>query len=316
MQWHATGLRRSDRIIWSVIAVAAVIVFFTPLVSRFHLVWSSFLGPGTATAVFLAAQYFYQRHRTDPRLVAGLGGTAQLIAFAAVAAPLSYIAASVNLPLDDRLLDGLDRAMGLDWFAWLDWTNAHASIHAAFWLIYYSLLPQTAIIVLVLAFSGHLGWLRAYMLAFIATTLLTIAVFALVPSEGVWGLLQLHATNMQILPAVHGDYLATLRGLREGTSRSLIATGAEGIINFPSLHAALGLLFALALWPVRVLRWVWLVLNVTMIFTVPVEGGHYFVDVFAGIAIAAASLVVAHAIVRRAHAATPAIIEPALAPGR
>jgi hypothetical protein len=169
----------------------------------------------------------------------------------------------------------------------------------------------------VLAFSGHLAWLRVYMLAFIITTLLTIAAFALVPSAGIWELLHLGAApNLHIIPAVHGDYLATLHGLRQGTYRLLIAAGAEGIINFPSLHGALAMLFALVLWPVRAVRWIGLLLNVAMIFAVPVEGSHYFVDVFAGIAIACASLVIARAVVRRAHAVASAAIEPALAPGR
>jgi membrane-associated phospholipid phosphatase len=115
---------------------------------------------------------------------------------------------------------------------------------------------------------------------------------------------------------VHGDYLSTLHGLRQGTYRLLIGAGAEGIINFPSLHGALAMLFALVLWPVRALRWIGLTLNVAMIFSVPVEGSHYFVDVFAGIAIACASLLVARAIVKRAHAAAPAMIEPGLVPNR
>lgn len=317
MQWHAAGLRRSDRIIWSIIALVALIVVLAPDVSRFRLVWSSFLVPGAATVAFLAGQYFYQRHRTDFRLVAGLSGTAQLIAFAAVAAPLSYLAASVDLPFHDHLLDGLDRALGLDWPSWLALMNAHPSVHTLAWLIYYSLLPQTAVIVLVLAFSGHLAWLRVYMLAFIITTLATIAVFAIVPSTGVWELLHLgSAPNLHIVPAVHGDYLSILHGLRRGTYRLLIAAGAEGIINFPSLHGALAMLFALALWPVRVLRWIGLVLNVAMMFVIPVEGSHYFIDVFAGLAIACTSLLVARAIVQRAHATAPAGIAPALLPGR
>jgi hypothetical protein len=53
-----------------------------------------------------------------------------------------------------------------------------------------------------------------------------------------------------------------------------------------------------------------------MLIATPIEGSHYFVDVFAGIAIAVTSLVVARAIVQRAHATTSATIEPALVPGR
>lgn len=317
MPWHAAGLSRSDRIIWAIIATVAAIVLLAVLTSRFRLVWGSFPGPAAATAAFLAGQYFYEQYRTDLRLAAGLGCTAQLVAFAAVGAPLSYLAASLDLPLHDAWMDALDRTTGLDWPAWLDWMNSHAAIHPLFSLTYTSLLPQTAVIVLVLAFSGHLAWLRTYMLAFVITTIVTIVVSALVPAEGAWGFLQPGAAkDLNIVPVVHGTYLPVYHGLRDGTYRLLMATGADGIITFPSLHAALGLLFAVALWPVPVLRWVSLVLNIVMIVSVPVEGGHYFVDVFAGLAIAGVSLLIARAVVQRAHAATPADVEPALVAGR
>ncbi|WP_354047340.1 phosphatase PAP2 family protein [Bradyrhizobium sp. LB12.1] len=67
--------------------------------------------------------------------------------------------------------------------------------------------------------------------------------------------------------------------------------GAEGIISFPSLHAALGLLFLLALWPVRYFGWIAALLNVAMIAATPVDGSHYFCDVVAGLAIALLSWV-------------------------
>jgi membrane-associated phospholipid phosphatase len=86
--------------------------------------------------------------------------------------------------------------------------------------------------------------------------------------------------------------LAVFFGLRDGTYRQLVGTGSEGVISFPSLHAALGLLFIFALWPVKYIRWVALVVNLLLIFATPVEGSHYFTDVFAGLAIVALSWLV------------------------
>jgi membrane-associated phospholipid phosphatase len=64
---------------------------------------------------------------------------------------------------------------------------------------------------------------------------------------------------------------------------------SEGIITFPSLHAALGLLFAAALWRVRGIKSAALVLALTLIAT-PAYGRHYFADVIAGVAAANASI--------------------------
>jgi len=316
MQGHAAGLRQSDRLIWSLIVVVAAVVALAVATSRFSLAASSFIGPGSAIVLFLVGQYVYSRCWPDERLAAALGGTAQLAAFAAVGAPLSYIGASLDLPLRDRWFDAADRALGLDWTAWFASLNAHAELHTALWLLYFSLLPQTAVVVLVLAFRGHLAWLRVYMLGFIITTLVAIAIAAILPSAGAWAFYKLSASNLHVVPAVHGDYLPAFYGLRDGTARLLVATGAKGIITFPSVHAALGVLLIAALWPVPVLRWVSLAINAAMVLAVPVEGGHYFVDVFAGLAIAAVSLLAARAIVQRAHAVPPADIEAALVPSR
>jgi membrane-associated phospholipid phosphatase len=77
-------------------------------------------------------------------------------------------------------------------------------------------------------------------------------------------------------------------GLRDGTVHTVYGLNSEGIITFPSLHAALGVLFPAALWRVRKLRWIALTLNGLLLLATPVYGSHYMVDVAAGILVAAA----------------------------
>jgi len=64
-----------------------------------------------------------------------------------------------------------------------------------------------------------------------------------------------------------------------------LTDNAEGIISFPSLHAALAVLFIFALWPVKWLRWIALSINLVMIAATPVDGSHYFTDIIAGLVI-------------------------------
>jgi membrane-associated phospholipid phosphatase len=80
-----------------------------------------------------------------------------------------------------------------------------------------------------------------------------------------------------------------------------MAMGAQGIITFPSLHAALALIVTVALWPIPVLRWLGVATNTLMLVSIPVDGGHYFIDVLAGLAIAWASLLAAKRIAEFAH---------------
>jgi len=294
------GLGQIDRLIWSLIAGTAALVLAAATFDDFTVVWRSFLAPGSAALALAAGQYFYQRHRPDPRLAGSLGTTAQLLAFAAVGAPLSYVGASLNLPLHDVWLDQTDRALGFDWSAILAWMNANADLHPIFRAIYLSLMPQTVIVVLALGWIGKLAELRVFMLAFVLATLATIAIAAVVPAQGVWGHYGLQQTDYaNIRPATREMHLAVFNGLRHGTFRELLATGAEGIITFPSLHSALAVLLTVALWPVPLLRWAGVLLNTGMLLSIPVDGGHYVTDMIAGVVIAAAAWAVARWLVAR-----------------
>jgi len=64
-------------------------------------------------------------------------------------------------------------------------------------------------------------------------------------------------------------------------------------------HAALAALLTAGLWPVRGLRWIAVALNVLMLVSIPIDGGHYFVDVLAGLGVAGISLVSARLVVER-----------------
>ena len=161
--------------------------------------------------------------------------------------------------------------------------------------MYLSLTVQMAAVVLLLGFTGRLPWLRVYMLAFVFATLTTIALSTVLPAEGVW----LHyGLKGGALPVSHTSWPVFL-GLRDGSYRLIVAIGAEGIITFPSLHAALAVILMAALWPIPVARWLSVGINMLMLAATPIDGSHYFVDVLAGIAIAVASLAAARTMVAR-----------------
>jgi membrane-associated phospholipid phosphatase len=50
-----------------------------------------------------------------------------------------------------------------------------------------------------------------------------------------------------------------------------------------------------------VLRWIGLAINTLMLVSIPVDGGHYFIDVPAGLAIAVLAIVAARRIATYAH---------------
>jgi membrane-associated phospholipid phosphatase len=281
-----TEHRRLDCIIWITIAVVAQTVVASSMMSTFVVVWPSYVKAALVSGSLLLASVFYRFFRKDQPLAEALLGASQVIAFASVAAPLSYIAASASFPLWDTQLAGWDRRLGFDWMDWLALMNAVPFLHTVTKIAYSSFAVQTTMVVMALGFFRRTLHMRIFILALFATTLVTIGISALFPAQGVWGAWHLSLSDSPaIVPVTRDLPLPVFFGLRDGSYRQLVADTAEGIISFPSLHAALAILFMFALWPVKWLRWIAICLNLAMIAATPIDGSHYFVDVIAGVVI-------------------------------
>jgi membrane-associated phospholipid phosphatase len=290
MPQHALPLcegRRSDLAIWGVIASVAGAILLSSATGSFVFVWSSFIKPWLVVALLVTGSIYYRYSRKELPLAEALAGSAQIIAFASVAAPLSYVAAAAALPLWDADFAAWDRRLGCDWTAWLAFMNANPLLHRVGATAYASFAVQTTAVVVVLGYARQSRHWRIFQIALMATTLVTIAISALMPAAGAWGFWHLSLSDApNIVPVTRDLPLPVFFGLRDGSYRLLVADHADGIISFPSLHAALGLLFILGLWPVRSLRWIGFAVNAVMIAATPIDGSHYFADVIAGLAVA------------------------------
>ena len=281
-------LRHADLAIWGTIGLIGLTMIGATFVTALRLDWRSFLAPVSCGVLIAAAGWFYRFIRNEPRLAAVLNSTAQIIAFAAVGAPLSYLAATAGFPLQDALFDSWDREwLHLDWSSIMQFVAEKPNLRLVLLLAYSSFALQTVTTVFALGVAGRLARLSTFIVAFISTTLITIAVSAIFPAVGPWVFLDLH-------PAMANGFLPTsstswpvFLGLRDGTFHTIHGMNSEGIITYPSLHAALGILFAAALWRVRVIKWIALILNGLMLVATPAYGSHYFVDVIAGVLLAA-----------------------------
>src|SRR6202040_3682231 len=61
--------------------------------------------------------------RRDPQVMFVLGGPAQLVLITVVMTPRPYVAASTNLPMQDASLFAIDRVLGLDWAAYVEFVD-------------------------------------------------------------------------------------------------------------------------------------------------------------------------------------------------
>jgi len=127
----------------------------------------------------------------------------------------------------------------------------------------------------------------------------TAIISALVPAMGTYDLLHYMPDPKIFTPGAYLEQLHDLPMVRDGSLRHLSFSRLAGIITFPSFHAAAAVLYLWAFWPLRWIGPAALVVNVAMLLATPIGGGHYFVDVFAGIAIAVVAIVVAKWIASR-----------------
>jgi len=274
--------------VWIIVAAMAAFDLTAVVNGAFTIAWPTFLVPLATCAGLAAAGRFYRLVRQDNRAAGLLTGTAQIIAFSAVGAPMSYAAARAGFPLQDALFAGWDRHLGLDWPAYATFVTSHAWLHRLLELAYASFTVQVITTVLVLGFAGQLPRLTVFVWSFMLTTLVTIGISAFVPAVGPWLFYNLQPDAAHGAIPLSSTSWPVFLGIRDGTFNVMSGLNSEGIITFPSLHAALGVLFVMALWRIRGLRWISLALNTLMILATPFSGSHYGVDVIAGIAIACA----------------------------
>lgn len=255
--------------------------------------------PGSSTAIISAVAvgsllFLYSTLRRDEKIAEALSSVLLLLGFSAATAPLSYLVAWLGLPLWDGVLQSWDEAMGLSWRAYLAWMNDHPTIAEGFKFAYQSLMPQAVIVSLVLGLTGRRSELRAFTLAIVMSGVLCVLLSGAMPALGTYFHFGLEPRDYpNFSPAAPYSHIEHVLGLRDGTFKVFSLNAAEGIITFPSYHASLAVIFLRGLWSVPVLRWPGVILNVAVLAATPINGGHYFVDVGAGIAIAMGCLWIA-----------------------
>ena len=205
----------------------------------------------------------------------------------------SYFAAALAMPLQDALFMRLDRMLGLDWTAHMQWLTAEplALKLAAFG---YSSLPvQSNLLVPVLVLTLQFHRLQTGLVAWLIAIMITLAVFALAPGVSTFAHLDIVEQMRAVLPVSGGySHLDHFFAARAHAPLEIFKS-MEGMIPMPSFHAASAVLFAWGFWSIRWLRWPAIALNALMIASTPVIGSHYFVDVIAGMGVATLSICVA-----------------------
>jgi len=109
------------------------------------------------------------------------------------------------------------------------------------------LLPQFALVPMVLMIANQLPRLRRWMLAFGLALIVTSVISVFAPAVAAFVYLDLTPQVYANISSTVYTHVPTLEGLRAGTFRSIPLDNLEGLITFPSFHTAGALMFIWAL---------------------------------------------------------------------
>ncbi|SRR5579884_1459574 len=232
--------------------------------------------------------------RRDPQVMFVLGGIAQVVLITAIMAPLTYVAAAMDLPLRDANLLAIDRALGFDWAAYVRFVDDRPLLAAILNCGYTMIRWPIFAIPVVLAARGDFRRIEEFTCAFGLALIATTVISALVPAIGVYQQIGFDPGTVRHLDVqAYLDQLRDLPPTRAGVLRHLSLLNLGGIVTFPSFHAASAVLYIWALWSARWIRPLALFAFGAMLAATPINGGHYLIDVLAGAAIAVLSVVAA-----------------------
>lgn len=241
---------------------------------------------------------FYARVRRDLALSTLLGCTAFVLVFSAATCLLNYLLITVAGPRIDDVLLAADRIMGVSWPAIMAFAANHPAITQLLLLIYLSVIPQNALLFVALAWKQKCGEIYGFSLAIAIGALITLAVWALFPSFGAFSVYNLPPDVAGKLGlALNGDYGHDLvRMLKEGPG-FISPRDLRGLIGFPSFHTVQALTLAWYARSLRYLRWPAVILNLLVIVSAPIHGGHDVVDLFGGAVVAVIAIMLADRII-------------------
>lgn len=216
-------------------------------------------------------------------------GTAFVLLSWPVLRVFNQLVMTLPFPLTDAWLTHADDALGLDWHAYLFWIDAHPAIADAMSFTYRSLTVFSSIAFVLLVIFGSSRAAHDFLVLFVTSAVIASAVGCLFPAETA---MAYYAPVEHMLKHVSPDYGAAfgpyLQEIRTNPHHIFHLMALPGLTAFPSFHTAMGLI---VIYCARGRGWffaVALIFNSLMIAATPVFGGHYFVDLMAGAALAAA----------------------------
>lgn len=233
--------------------------------------------------IFLLAVGGFYGYSGRSRRLADAGNYAALcVAFSALGAVLTYLAATFAMPLRDAEFAAIDAAMGFHWLPWFRFIRAHRELELLLFIAYGTFVPQIVASILYFAHTEQTDRNTELIWNTMVALMLTTIVSVLLPAVGPYVYFYGRRT----------DYSEVLMSLRDRAAQTFVILTLKGIITFPSFHTVLAVVFIYVHRPPSRLFVPIAILNGLMLISIPSEGHHYLIDVICGAVVAALSIAI------------------------
>ncbi|MET4797876.1 phosphatase PAP2 family protein [Bradyrhizobium sp. LB11.1] len=182
---------RLYRLNWIALAVLALFDGVIHPIAGFSLELDQAAWGGLSFSAALVAAGHFLLWRNCFRLAFIALSVAQLGFLALLGAMLTYIAASVNLPLQDQALDHWDKMLGMDWAAYYRFMVSRPELLPYFYLAYLALALPPFGVPIVLGLTKNYVRLQSFTLATLITIFVVSFLSALMPAIGTYQLYNL-----------------------------------------------------------------------------------------------------------------------------
>ncbi|HEV2955149.1 MAG TPA: phosphatase PAP2 family protein [Xanthobacteraceae bacterium] len=244
------------------------------------------LGP---TAFFWA--YFRLAFPRAARTQLFIEAVFMVVALGLGLACLSYLGATAALPLRDGQMIWIDRRLGFDWLTIMLSLDRRPGVLDVLDGAYATFTFQLLVTAFVLVLAKRTRELDRFFVTFVCASLLAETASVIVPTLGPISTLAGSAefAHLHTLGRATADIVLRLR---EGLLKEIHLDAINGIICFPSLHAAVAVIVPFTLRWNKPLFCAVVVLDGVMLVSAVPSGNHYFADVLGGVAVAAVAIAV------------------------
>lgn len=279
------------------VAMGAVMAVLLPL----EIVWChvdrlgglDHIWGSVPSLVVLMGCLAYCQWRPLPKLIEVIEMVILTVVLSNFLSVLVQLAGRNHNPMIDPQLARMDSWAGLSTVAAVHWMAAWPVVRLVLALAYNMILLFMVAALIIPSLVGKGRWSQQFILSVTVALFVTVILFWQWPSLGPWSVEGYSPTKLQWSIAQY------LMELRSGAPLQLDMARA-GIVTFPSFHATLALLCAVAVGSVRRLRIVSWVLMVLICVATVALGWHYFADVAAGLVVGGVALAITYPIVHRA----------------